>query len=183
MRTIWDLVNDSTPYPLAVPVLMSWLEHIDELPADDKREQLREGLIRALSVKEARPVAAPLLVSQFRLVADPMLRWTVGNALAQAADHTVFADIADLITDRGYGAARQMMVQALGRIGGRRCRPQVVELLVGLLDDDDVVLHALHAVGTLKITAAIPKLDQLSTNHPVSSVRRAAQKVLLKLRQ
>jgi hypothetical protein len=164
VRTIWDLVNDSAPYPRAVPVLMSWLQRIDELPAGDNRDRLREGLVRALSVKEARPVAASLLVSQFRVVADPMLRWVVGNALAQTADHTLFADIAELVMDSSYGAARQMVVQALGRIGGRPYRDRVVELLVELLDDDDVVLHALYGVGTLKITSANRKWRSLASS-------------------
>jgi HEAT repeat protein len=85
--------------------------------------------------------------------------------------------------DRGYGAARQMMVQALGRIGGRHYRPRVVELLVELLDDDDVAPNALHGVATLKITSAIPKLESLSSSHPEPHVRRAAHKALRKLGQ
>jgi HEAT repeat protein len=115
------------------------------------------------------------------VVADPMVRWAVGNALAETADHTVFAEIADLITDRSYGIGRQMLVHALARIGGRRYRARVVDLLIELLDDDDVVLHALHGVQTLKITSAVPKLDHLSSSHPHPRVRRTAQKALTKL--
>jgi len=181
VRTVWDLVNDPAPYPSAVPILISWLQRIDQLPGGDDRERFREGLVRALTVKEARPVAAPLLVHQFRVVADPMVRWAIGNALAATADHTVFADVADLVTDRSYGKARQMLVYALGRIGGRRYRARVVELLIELLDDDDVVLHALHGVRTLKITSVVSKLERLSSSHPHPTVRRTAQKVLAKL--
>jgi len=64
---VWDLVNTRRPYPVAIPVLMDWLEHLDErMDSAWEGEQLREGLVRALTVREARPTAAPLLVTQMR---------------------------------------------------------------------------------------------------------------------
>ena len=45
---LWELVNARTAnYPEAVPVLLDWLEHVDERVAEADRRRLRDGLIRA----------------------------------------------------------------------------------------------------------------------------------------
>jgi hypothetical protein len=84
-----DLVNTTDRYPAATPVLMAWLTRVDELPPDDARERSREGLIRSLSTRDARPVAGPLMVQQFRTVSLEPVWWAAGNAIGIVADSTV----------------------------------------------------------------------------------------------
>ena len=47
VSSVWDLVNTSSPYPELVPLL---LDHIDRPYSDE----VREGIVRALAVREAR---------------------------------------------------------------------------------------------------------------------------------
>lgn len=177
---VWDLVNTTERYRAAIPILVEWLDRVDELPPNDARERLREGLIRSLSIRDARPVAAPLMVRQFRTVSLDPLRWAAGNAIAVVADNMVFADVANLVREPSYGTARQMPVDVLPRIGGRANRGTVTEILVDLLADNDVVLHAISAVRRIRATDARPALMHL-LDHERGTVRRRAQDALDRL--
>jgi HEAT repeat protein len=180
INDVWDLVNTTERYPAATPVLMAWLNRVDELPPDDGRERLREGLIRSLSTRDARPAAGSLMVRQFRIVSLEPVRWAAGNAIGIVADSTVFPDVADLVREPSYGIARQMPVEALPRIGGRANRSTVTEILIDLLSDDDVVLHAISAVRRIRATDARPALEHL-LNHERDTIRQRAHDALDRL--
>jgi HEAT repeat protein len=177
---VWQLVNARTDqYPEAVPVLLDWLAHLDErVPAPD-RPRLRDGLIRALTVKSARPVAAPLMIELFKRADDPTgfgERWVLGNAIGVVADESHLDELMSLAADRSYGKGRQMLVVGLSRFRD----PRVVKLLVDLLGDDDVVGHAAEALGKLKAADARAALEPLlGDRRPV--VRREAKKALAKI--
>jgi hypothetical protein len=177
---VWELVNArSVDYPAAVPVLLDWLEHLDERVPEPDRRRLRDGLIRALTVNSARPQAAPLLIDLFKRADDPTgfgERWVIGNALSVVADDTYVDELAALAMDRSYGKGRQMLVLGLGRFGDHR----VVPVLIGLLDDEDVVGHAAEALGKLKAVEAVPALEPLLTDKRLV-VRREAKKALAKI--
>ncbi len=177
---VWELVNArSVDYPAAVPVLLDWLEHLDQRVPEADRRRLRDGLVRALTVKSARPQAAPLLIDLFKRADDPTgfgERWVIGNALAVVADDTYVDELAALATNRSYGKGRQMLVLGLGRFSD----PRIVPLLIGLLDDDDVVGHAAEALGKLKAAEARPALEPLLTDKR-AVVRREAKKALAKI--
>ena len=177
---LWELVNARTAnYPEAVPVLLDWLEHVDERVAEADRRRLRDGLIRALTVPSARPQAAPLMIDLFKRADDPTgfgERWVIGNALGVVADDSYVDELAALASDRRYGKGRQMLVLGLARFRD----PRIVPLLIDLLDDDDVVGHAAEALGRLKAVEARPALEPLlADERPV--VRREAKKALAKI--
>jgi HEAT repeats len=177
---LWELVNEKRQHLGAIPVLLDWLERLDERVPGPDREKVREGLVRALTVPAARPAAAPALIEQFRAVDDPTglgPRWVIGNALEVVADDSVFDQVAALVRDRGYGRARQMVVLGLGRARD----PRAVPLLVELLDDPDVTAHAAMALGRLRAEAARPALERLLSD-PRPLVRREAKKALARLR-
>jgi HEAT repeat protein len=176
---LWELVNGDVQYRAAIPVLVEWLEDLDEqVPAAD-REAVREGLVRALAIPAARPTAAPALIEQFRRVSDPTglgPRWVIGNALEVVADDSVFDEVASIVRDPGFGKARQMVVLGLARSKDRRAVP----LLIELLDDEDVAAHAAMALGKLKAAEARSALERhLASPQPL--VRREAKKALAKL--
>jgi len=173
----WDLVNTRQPYPAAIPVLLDWLNRVDtEVPADDRR-RFREALVRALTVRAARRVAAPALIREFhRVDASPGLRWAVGNSLETVADDSVFDELVALTQNQSYGSARQMVVLALGRMKD----PRAVDVLIGLLNDDDVTGHAVAALGRLRAPQARPALEPF-LDHPRPWVRKEAKKALARL--
>jgi hypothetical protein len=72
-----DLFGKRFAYRRAVPILLKWLPRAGS-------ESLREEIVRALSVKWARPAAAPALLELFPRVEDPGglgSRWVIANAL------------------------------------------------------------------------------------------------------
>jgi HEAT repeat protein len=176
---IWQLVNGKVQYRQAIPVLIDWLEHVDERVPGPERAKVTEALARALTVPAARPAATPVLINAFRRVSDPSgmgLRWVIGNALSVVADDSVFDDVAALARDRGYGKGRQMVVLGLGRSSD----PRAVPILLDLLNDEDVAAHAVTALGKLKATAARERIRSL-LDHPQALVRREAKKALAKI--
>jgi HEAT repeat protein len=177
---VWDLVNTRGRYPAAVGVLMSWLERLDATPASAERERFREGLIRALTVRDARPAAAPLMIYQFRTTTTEPIRWAAGNAIGETADAQVFAEVVDLVRRRSFGVARQMPVYALPRIGGKPHRDIVIDVLVELLADDDVALHAISAVRRLRAPQARQALRRL-LDHQSPAIRRRTRDALDRL--
>jgi HEAT repeat protein len=173
----WELVNSRRSYRSAVPVLIEWLERAEvDVPAAE-RARFREGLVRSLSVKEARGVAGPALVREFRRPGMPAdYRWAVGNALEVVADDSIFEDLVALVRERAFGRDRQMVVLSLARVKD----PRAVEVLVELLDDEDVVGHAVMALGRLKARRARPAIERC-LDDPRPWVRKEAKKALVKI--
>lgn len=167
-----DLFNQRLEYRAAVPVLMEWLPRVTN-------RDVKEMIVRALSVRWARPRAAPLLIDEFRTVDDDprgSLRWAIGNALDVVADKSVLDDLLSIARDPRYGYTRQMIVLAIGRVGDERA----VDLLIELLDDDDLVGHAVRALGKLRAKRARSAIER-RLDHPRTWVRKEAKKALERL--
>ncbi|KAA0233481.1 MAG: HEAT repeat domain-containing protein [Actinobacteria bacterium] len=172
VASLTELRTSGLRYRAAVPVLLRWLPTVSD-------RQVKEDLVRALSVPWARPVAARPLIAEFDRVVDPTgtgLRWAIGNALSVVSDDSVFDDLVRIVEDRVFGKARQMVVLGLGRSK----RPEVVPVLIGLLGDEEVSGHAVKALGKLRAQDARPALERMVSD-PRSWVRREAQKALAKL--
>jgi hypothetical protein len=85
--SVYDLVNNAPhpvlprrfvgPYPAAYPVLVRHLE-LPHLPA------IREGIIRALTVKDGGSMVEAALLAAFKRETHPPMRWVVANALRTA---------------------------------------------------------------------------------------------------
>jgi hypothetical protein len=72
--SIWELVNSRDDYPQAVPIMVDWLQHLDErVPPGEPRRAMRMGLIRNLITKNAKGnrAAVDVLFHQFEI--EPML--------------------------------------------------------------------------------------------------------------
>lgn len=169
VNTIGELVRSGAEYRTAVPILLHWLPRIADL-------QVKEDIVRALSVPWAKPNTAPVLIDEFQKTDSPGLRWAIANGLAVVADDSVFEDLERLVQDRSLGKAREMLTLALGNMH----HPRAVTVLMGLLEDEQVVGHAIMAVGKLRARIAQGRLKQLS-EHPTEWVRKAAKEALAKL--
>jgi HEAT repeats len=166
VNTIGELVQGKAEYRSAVPILLHWLPRITD-------PQVKEDIVRTLSVPWAKPTAAPGLIDEFRKADNAELRWAIANGLAVIADDSVFEDLVRLVQDKGLGKAREMLALALGDMQD----PRAVVVLMGLLEDEQVVGHAIMALGKLKAHAARARLKEL-TGHPTEWVRKEAKKAL-----
>jgi HEAT repeat protein len=161
-----QLAQSGLRYAEAVPVLIEALEEglQEDLDNWDDLVQL-EWLARALSVPWAKKLGLDPLIRAFRQVplGEPeakssYVRWAVGNALDVVWDDSRYDDLASLINDRRYGWARRMLVR-----GARKSkRPEVVDLLLGLLDDPDVSGYATEALSRMKDPKARPGLERMA---------------------
>jgi len=173
VRTVGELYNHALPYRSALPALLDWLPRVEN-------PIVKEDIVRALSVPWARGTdAAMLLVSEFERADDPHgtgLRWAIGNAIEATADDRIASEMLRLATDARYGRAREMVVFGLGKLKD----PRIPAVLLQLLDDEQVVGHALGAVARLKATVARARVESL-LNHPKPWVRKEAKKALVRL--
>jgi len=175
LDTVGDLRQSRTEYRSAVSTLLHWLPRISDL-------NVKEDIVRTLSVPWAKPEAAWGLIEEFETARDPAyegLRSAIASGLAVVADDTVFEELVRLVQDTRYGRAREMLALALGNMQN----PGAPSVLLELLDrerDEQVVGHAVMALGKLKAPDARGRLEGL-TQHPNLWVREEARKALAKI--
>ncbi len=171
IRSLDELRLSGTRYTSAVPILLKWLSRISA--AD-----VKESIVRTLSVPWAKPLAAKPLIQEFHSVPKDahLLRWAIGNALEVIADDSVSDDIITIVSDPANGIARQMFVLALSKVRN----PKAIEVLINLLKDDEVAGHAIEALGKLKATGAKPVIEKFLV-HPKAWLRSAARKALARI--
>jgi HEAT repeat protein len=169
ISSIFDLVNTRAPYPELISALIEILPSVQDTV-------MREGVVRALTTKEARGKAGPSLVTEFRRPEASFYRWTVGNALSVVATADLFDQIAALVVDQNFGTARQMLPLALVRSNKRRAE----QVLLPLLNDKDILPHVVRELGKLRSHAALPRLEELAS-HPVPLVRAEVKKALARI--
>jgi hypothetical protein len=175
-KSVWDLVNARQAYPSAIPIL---IEHL-------KRPypfRIREGIARALTVKDAGEAAYLALVDEFKAQTDSAdagqhgFKWALGNAISIVATKNHFDEIAELIRDKRHGTTRDMMVLRLSSLD----RNRAVNLLIEALNDDEISGQAIVALGKLKSQKARIGIEYVLAHHPQPWVRKAAKKALAKL--
>ena len=171
VESVADLFNKKMDYRGAIPILVEWLPRV-------ANPNVKESIVRALSVKWARP-AAPLLMAEFERADDLTgvgLRWAIGNALEVLANDEIADGMIKVATDRRYGRAREMVVVGLGKLKDAR----VTDVLLGLLADDEVVGHAVMALGKLRVVTARSRIERF-LDHPKPWVRKEAKKALARI--
>jgi HEAT repeat protein len=116
------------------------------------------------------------LFKKLQNASDAGIKWAIGNALSVVADDKVFNEIVELVQDPHNGRSRQMMVIALGNMKDLHAE----EVLIGLLGDEEVVGHAIIALGKLKSQKAYPDLERF-LSHPKAWIRKAAKQALARI--
>ncbi|MDL9948636.1 hypothetical protein QSJ19_24230 [Gordonia sp. ABSL11-1] len=117
--SITDLVNTTQRYPSVVPVLIDWLQHLDErVPLTDPKDlgRFRSGIIRALTTIDAMGTeAVPLLMDEYyrQPQMSPGTLFAIGNALRYLAVPTDHDRIATLAADRTLGSGRAALLEWL----------------------------------------------------------------------
>lgn len=134
IRDVSDLVNSSTPYPRAIPIL---LKHLLRPYSDGTRE----FIARALAVPDARGAWSTLL-AEYRKAA-PRSRGRMGAkkglavALAATATDSVMPELVDLTRDRSQGPSRVLLLPAL-----RKSRLAIAkQALEDLASDPDLAVQ------------------------------------------
>ncbi len=154
-----DLYVKRFNYKDAIPILLKWLPLIEN-------KDVKEDIVRSLSVKWAKPVAAVPLIREFQILAkgsDIGLSWAISNALSVVADDSVFTEIVELVRDTQNGKAREMLAVSLGNMKN----PYAEDVLLDLLNDEEVAGHAIMALGKLKSKKARLAIEPYLTHKKV----------------
>lgn len=194
--TLDDLRHQNKPWKTALPVLLRWLPKIDD-------PGVKDSIVRCLSVpwvgnkataelieefKEYAPILSrptnPWVGNQLREVPEEEkklgpyfnLAWTIGNALSIVDVKGFERQIIELCRNPKYGAARQMLVLGLGRLHSSEAE----ETALDLLNDEQVRVHAIGALGKMKSKRALFELEKLLTDK-AAAIRKEARKAITKI--
>ena len=169
---IYDLVNTNKRYTAGIPVLL------DLMKGEFINIRETEGVVRALGVKEAIGKASPILIAEYNKAPKVLssYRWAIGNTICTTITEEDIESILQIVQDKENGMSRQMFVVALGKIKSENAE----DVLIKLLDDDEVVPHALQALGQMKSRKAKERISSL-TNHPRPLIKKEAQKTLKRI--
>jgi hypothetical protein len=128
VESVWDLVNSNSSYSHAIPVLV---EHLGK----PYYERTREGIVRALTVVEARGAVARQLLDELKrqpiaqrnlLVLESIetdilpkgdVRWALANAMTVVADKSMVDEISALASDIRYADVKERLNKALKSLG------------------------------------------------------------------
>ena len=174
VESVADLYNRRMKYEAAVPILLEWFPRIEN-------SAVKESVARALTVRWARPRAAPVMLEELRRLReseDRGLRFAVANALAEVADDSLFDEVVELVRDRRYSLAdRGVVVRALANVKGERRR--AIEVLLELLREE-LAPQAIAALGDLRADETRGEIEPF-LEHEEAWVRQEAKKALRKL--
>lgn len=171
VSSVWDLVNTQNSYSRAIDILIKHLniEHY---------EKNKEGIIRALTIKEAKGKVTLILRAEYDKTPKEnyILRWVIANAIATTMTLRDVEWVILTVTDKSNGISRGQLVEALGTIKSER----IEDILIKLVGDDDVALNAIVALGKLKSKKAKANILEL-INHPNKDIRQTAKKIIRKM--
>ena len=156
-------VVSSAPIPPA-PLVAELKRLRPEIESDYKRPDSYAKL-------EGQEVVAELDRIRSRSTGAASLGWTLAEALRVRADLTIYEDLVDIIRDKRFGRARQMLPYALAKLKARR--EQVIPVLLEVIDDEDITTHVLDALPTMKAVEAIPAVRKY-LDSPVALVKGTA---------
>lgn len=131
ISTIWDLVNTKTKYTQAIPILLKHLV----LEYSDKT---KEGIVRALTVIEAKGLAGKLLIGEYlKLSYDKEnFKWAIGNAVKLTMVKDEVELVFPIVLDKNNGISRQMFIRALSKFKTEN----VKQVLLQLVNEEDKVI-------------------------------------------
>lgn len=197
VQTLADLRHQNRDWKTALPVLIRWLPLVD----DDL--DIKQEIVRCLSVPWVRNKATAELIEEFKKYAPILprptnpwvgnqlreipeeekklspyfsLAWAIGNALSIVDVKGYERQIIELCRNPKYGMARQMLVLGLGRFHSSEAEEAAVELL----NDEQVQIHAIGALGNMKSKRALFELEKLLT-HERAVLRKEARKAITKI--
>lgn len=171
LERLSDLRHNVGSWEPAIPILLHWL------PLTNNRS-VKESIISCLSVPWTGTRATEYLIKEFKNTAesDPHYAWAIGNALSIVDVEGFEKDIIKICRNSKYGMSRQMLVMSLNRLDD----PEGEETALDLLDDEDVRLHSIIALGKMKSRRALFHLEKLLKDKK-ALIRKEARRAITKI--
>lgn len=146
--SVWDFVNTADVYEEAIPVLIEHLSY-------NYMERNKEGIVRALAVKEAKGKANLALIDEYNKTSPERhyYRWAIGNTLNYIVTKEDIDKIIPIVLDKRNGDSRDMFIRALSKFKTEK----VKETLMQLLKDEEVALYASKALKKFTLRTSVQK--------------------------
>ncbi len=131
IKSVWDFVNTADKYPEAIPVLVKHLTR-------PYHQRTRAGIVRALTVKEAKGIANKAILAEYRKAPkdDFHFAWLFGNAMSVIVTKDDLDELIEIVKDEGNGESRTGFIEALAKIRS----PRVIEVLHQLEKDKNRIV-------------------------------------------
>jgi HEAT repeat protein len=168
ISNINDLICINKKHKDLIPILLEYLNKITD-------ESDKQYIVRCLGVKGFTEVTKPLIDEFFKSY-NISYKWAIGNTLNIIFDKQYLPELLKIVLDKNHGISRQMIVYGLGRFKNE----QVKSVLVNLLQDQDVVGHAIHALSQLGDPSVLNDIEPF-TNYKIPWIRNEAKKAIKKL--
>jgi HEAT repeat protein len=168
ISNINDLIYINKKHKDLIPIL---LRHLNEITDESDKQYI----VRCLGVKGFTEVTKPM-IDEFYKSHNISYKWAIGNTLYITFDKKSLPELLNIVLNKNHGISRQMIVYGLGRFKNE----QVKSVLVNLLQDQDVVGHAIHALSQLGDPSVLKDIEPF-TNYKITWIRNEAKKAIKKL--
>lgn len=137
INSVWDFVNTSEPYPVAIPLLIKHLKK-------NYHQRTKAGIARALAVPEARESAWEVLLDEYdkatsdEEIEDPKKRGYkdgLAAAISFLADKSRMDIIFELVRNKRHGKSRVFFVENLFKL---REEAEVMQIVLKIKGDKDL---------------------------------------------
>lgn len=125
-----------------VPVAVKYYRLAKELEKPNEQNYF----LRFLHIKGLDDVVPMLLEDYYSEKTEDLTRWFISDCIYQIRARNFVKEYLDIVSSRKFGQNRQMIVLLLGKLK----EESAVPVLIDLLEDEDVRLHAICALGQFK---------------------------------
>lgn len=153
-----------------VPYLLELLDDLSD-------ETDKEFVVRCLGVKGFTEVI-PKLLTEFKSAKNNYYRWAIANSINIIHSMTIEKELIELSSNKKYGTGRQMLVLSLGEYKS----DLTLNCLVNLLNDEEVIGHALQALGKCGNPEVLSDIE-MYCNSENNWIKKTAIKAAKKIRR
>ena len=125
-----------------VPVAVKYYRLAKELEKPNEQNYF----LRFLHIKGLDDVVPMLLEDYSFEKTEDLTRWFISDCIYQIRARNFVKEYLNIVSSRRFGQNRQMIVLLLGKLK----EESAVPVLIDLLEDEDVRLHAICALGQFK---------------------------------
>lgn len=168
VNSINDLMGISRKHRDLVPILLRHLQEIDD-------ESGKEFIVRCLGVRGFSEASKPL-IDEFYKSNNLSYKWAIGNTLSIIQDKGSLSELIKIVKEKEHGISRQMIIHGLGSYKSEN----VKDVLVELLNDEEVVGHAIFAIAKMG-DASLVKYIEPFLSCKVKWIRDEAKRAINKL--
>ena len=125
-----------------VPVAVKYYRLAQELEKPNEQNYF----LRFLHIKGLDDVVPMLLEDYYSEKTEDLTRWFISDCIYQIRSKRFVKEYLDIVSNRVFGRNRQMIVLLLGKLKEESAIPTLIDLL----EDEEVRLHAISALGEFK---------------------------------